>query len=1294
MKQKHYFIAALLGLFFGAVSAQADNVSPYAFDFNETISTTAHDFKVAPGWGHDVKSYYDDEEYETCYVSYTYRPSDGVDGSGALKIGSQKLGSGWSQQSVNDLLVTPLVTGASSIYVKATTSNGSIKFYTVTKDGAKYTRGSEITLDAKPTLSTDEWVKVEIPEQAEGAYIGIRGENVLIDNFAADNADIELTKAMKVDKVTNLGTQEPDCNAEGKFTISYAVKYTNVGDVTLTPGMENYSLSIVNYSKSNEVVSTKQLTKTLAVGEQATDTLTAEVDYATYPSRNRYDVMENLTQTTNYGQWIEPVAYAPAMQVRTSNGRIDAGENFAYGMINEPTQKEFIIRSTGAAPLNVTAIDVPEGFTTNVEVPFTLAAHKDTTFALTLGTDVPGIFSGDVVVKADDVADFTFAVSGTVLDPSKYFVPFADENVPSGMVLGESWNVSQRDYTDSENPYLAANGSRGKESLLITPLLKVAEGEKMSVDVARANYNQSGDDVFLKVYYSADRQNWTLAKTISSDELSSQRAVSSTYYYGVLKTFVIDNIPAGNYYIGFGAGYTCLDNIYGFERVAVAHDLMATAKKLPSVAVVNNKYEAQLTVKNLNTEAEAADSYTVTLYANGDSVAAAQTSDIAAGAEATFDFAYTPHAAGAVKVYAQLKSLTDGYTLTTDTTDVTVSEEKAVSELVIGAESSKETNKVFYFYYADNAEGGLCDFIYTPEMLTQFGLKAGDKVAGVSFAGVPQSSKTMQQMHQTFSYGMVDAASYEPGEGLDALTTVTLNDGGNVELDEAKDYISNITLPEALVWDGTSAIRFYTYVKSDARSYGNVKYPVDANFSTFNYKSGTGSSWSNSSTPVVTLSIQKEPTAITGVVKSGDAPVADATVTLTSDDVIYTGKTNEEGAYDVPVIQTEKTYTLTVTADGYVPYTEEGISLADSVVRNITLKKTTATVEGTVVYRNAGVAGATVSLTSGELNYTATTTDEGAFSVADVKAGVKYEVKVAADKFNSYADSVFVEDDITLAAIELSKPDVKVYGQVKWGDTPLEGVLVEYTTVDNVKDSVFTDAEGKYEFADLKADSAYAICAVDTTGEFSLSDTVSVNTDVDAEQNFTLAIKPITITIDKTGYTTFSYKRALNFAELPDLKAYAVTGITDNYTDLSEVSEAPANTGVLLQAAAGTYTLTPVETAAAVENNLLVATTDAAFTISADSVGKAWALTDNADTQYFTSTEGTVVPQGAAYLQYESDATIIFLSQAAAGIRGIDASAANGLVDYSKPMYNLAGQKVGKNFKGVVIQNGKKIIVK
>ena len=46
--------------------------------------------------------------------------------------------------------------------------------------------------------------------------------------------------------------------------------------------------------------------------------------------------------------------------------------------------------------------------------------------------------------------------------------------------------------------------------------------------------------------------------------------------------------------------------------------------------------------------------------------------------------------------------------------------------------------------------------------------------------------------------------------------------------------------------------------------------------------------------------------------------------------------------------------------------------------------------------------------------------------------------------------------------------------------------------------------------------------------------------------------------------------------------------------------------------------------------------------------------------------------------------------QDANGVAAIKADAS----DANAPIYNLAGQKVGKGFKGLVIQNGKKFVVK
>ena len=48
-----------------------------------------------------------------------------------------------------------------------------------------------------------------------------------------------------------------------------------------------------------------------------------------------------------------------------------------------------------------------------------------------------------------------------------------------------------------------------------------------------------------------------------------------------------------------------------------------------------------------------------------------------------------------------------------------------------------------------------------------------------------------------------------------------------------------------------------------------------------------------------------------------------------------------------------------------------------------------------------------------------------------------------------------------------------------------------------------------------------------------------------------------------------------------------------------------------------------------------------------------------------------------------------------AGTTGISTVEADGVeLDPNQPMYNLAGQRVGKDYRGVVLQNGKKIIKK
>lgn len=925
-----------------AGQVRADIVQNYTMDFNKSISTTAHDFKVGSGWGHIVGKYttegWSSEDY---YVSYTYSSTDGRNGSGAIKVGSQTIGDDYNYDvgPVNDLLVTPAITGKASIWVKKTSSwsSSTIKFYAVTLENGKYKMGDQIEVEI-PKLSTD-WVQVNLPEQ-NNQYIGIRAENLYIDDFAADNADIELQKSLLVSKVSYKGKDKVDCDADGKFPVEYEVTITNNGDLDLTEGTEGYSLSVRNYSKNKAVVFTQPLKGNLAVGASTTVIVSGTANCNTYPDRNRYDVYEDLTNTSKAGAWIEPVPYKPVLTMRNDDGKIDNGkETFAWGMVNASTDKTFKISNDGAAPLNITKVVVPDGFTTSLAAPLTIAAHETKDFTVTMTAEKSGIYSGEFKVSGEGVDDFSFNVSGTVLDPAKYYANFNDDQIPAGAYAEDGWSVAQRDAASSDNPYLLSNGSQDKDNKFVTPLLKVAKGEKMSVDVARTNYYTGGEGVYLNVYYSTDRTNWTLARKITANELSEDRAVNYTYYYSKLKTFVIDNIPAGNYYIGFGAGYTSIDNIYGFEKVDVAHDLMLTASKLPATAVVNNAYTATATLLNVNAKDEAADSYTASLYVDGEVVATAPAKAIASGEKAEFSFSYTPHKSGVAEAYIEFKNAADNYTVASEKVSVDVKEEQATGTVTVG-NGNTTSNKTAIDWYDANGSGAHMDNLYKPEMLEKYGLKKGAKITSVSYTGTSFNDKTVSDILLTAYVGAVDTAKFEAGKNYESLQKVDVYTGKTtIDFVDGKTYTTTITLPEPIIWDGTSAIRVLTYVKAD--KYVNVKFNADDSDNNSYYGSGASgeaSSLSAKPTAVAEFGIQTEPSVMSGKVTWKNKAVAGATVTLTSGDVIYTGASDDKGAYSIDVIQNDKKYNLTVSAPGYIDYTENDVDLSKSLNKNIVLE--------------------------------------------------------------------------------------------------------------------------------------------------------------------------------------------------------------------------------------------------------------------------------------------------------------------------------------------------------------------
>ena len=177
-------------------------------------------------------------------------------------------------------------------------------------------------------------------------------------------------------------------------------------------------------------------------------------------------------------------------------------------------------------------------------------------------------------------------------------------------------------------------------------------------------------------------------------------------------------------------------------------------------------------------------------------------------------------------------------------------------------------------------------------------------------------------------------------------------------------------------------------------------------------------------------------------------------------------------------------------------------------------------------------------------------------------------------------------------------------------------------------------------------------------------------------------------------YTTYVTLDKADFTGL-ELKAYKATSADASGVVFDEVGAVPANTPLLLKGTKGTTYNVPVAASAEdIDDNKLVAG-DGTTIIGGDSKFD-YILSDGS---FYRAESGTVAV-GKAYLHLESDPlpgggngklSIIFNDNETNGIKSIENRE---LRSENSDYYNLAGQKVGKNYKGIVIVNGKKMLNK
>lgn len=186
-------------------------------------------------------------------------------------------------------------------------------------------------------------------------------------------------------------------------------------------------------------------------------------------------------------------------------------------------------------------------------------------------------------------------------------------------------------------------------------------------------------------------------------------------------------------------------------------------------------------------------------------------------------------------------------------------------------------------------------------------------------------------------------------------------------------------------------------------------------------------------------------------------------------------------------------------------------------------------------------------------------------------------------------------------------------------------------------------------------------------------------------------VKQESLTISPSGYSTYAAYYPVNY-----LKAYAVKLNAEEKTiTLEEIKGVvPAGVPVLLKGDANkVYALDKAEGGSPVSTDLKFS--DGTATSTAETAVYGLATVDGQD-GFYKASKGKTIPVKCAYLEVAnsaSSAKCFSLGDHSGSTTGIT-SVKNEAAGNNAPMYNLAGQLVDKGYKGIVIKNGKKIVLK
>ena len=806
-------------------------------------------------------------------------------------------------------------------------------------------------------IGSSDWVNKAVTFDAEGDYyvaFSLYGE------FKIDNI-IGLTKVDVAHDLYIKSINWPDASIKTGVSQSkpsldvipltdeaadaYTVKYV-CGETVLAEGTPVALTTSANSSKTFSFSWTPQVESTTVY--QGTKVVFAFADNTTIETETFDLTITNepkfhFVKTMPTSKWYEPSDYTTPI---------------TFGKTNTADAQSFYVYNWGSAPLTVKSIAVPAGFTATPAEQFTVAAFDENDLSvaaqaveIVFSATEAGEYSGDMVITylngANEEQTFTLAVSGTKLDPTKWYANFDDGGWPAGSVYQSNISSSNGGTYSAPNYYITSSST--SNNLFITPKLTAAAGDKLAFDAKL--YNSTWGEGKVVVYAAATRdelvnfdpENDTRTPLFSVSGQDETNAMTTDW-----QTFEVPALAGDNFYAFEISNRPYVDEIYGLKVAEVAHDWQIASSNIPAEAMQN--VPATATVNILNRGLQDETDYTVIAHIGEDTMEAAGTvtlamepKAVANGTQITATF-QSPKP-GTFPVYIEVKA--GDYSVATDPVDVEFAEEVASGDVAVGESAGLDGTTPLYLYYKNSETIAL----YTQDKL---GLSGGEKINSITWKGVTTKAHTStlkvyyQWTDDTSITSPASTGNYDV-TGMTAAIEPTSHSwtvGGSA--DELQDQIV-VNFPTPLVYEAGKSLLIL--VSSSASGYASSATSVQfeksniTGFAFLHCNDGTEGtftgSWSAKNLPLIHLGLEVQATTFAGTVKNADGEAIEGAhimlVSADGDNVQYMGTSDAEGAYSVNVIQANRTYTATVEADGYVPVEETVEFAGGSVEKNFVL---------------------------------------------------------------------------------------------------------------------------------------------------------------------------------------------------------------------------------------------------------------------------------------------------------------------------------------------------------------------